>query len=99
MNRKRFLRTCVCGLLAVSFLQLSSGAEKGVKVACVGDSITYGAGIKDRKKNSYPAQLQSLLGEGYQVRNFGNSGSTLLKKGDKHDPNVTVRNSFYQKKR
>lgn len=54
-----------------------------VKVACVGDSITFGAAIKNRKENCYPAQLQNLLGEGFVVKNFGNSGSTLLKKGDK----------------
>lgn len=45
-----------------------------IRVACVGDSITYGAGIADRAKDSYPAQLQRLLGPGYEVRNFGNSG-------------------------
>ena len=54
-----------------------------VRIACVGDSITYGAGIPDREHNSYPAQLQKLLGDGYAVRNFGVSGATLLKNGDK----------------
>jgi len=54
-----------------------------IRVACVGDSITYGSGIKDRRKNSYPAQLGKLLGEKWNVRNFGVSGATLLKKGNK----------------
>lgn len=54
-----------------------------VRVACVGDSITYGSGLPDREHNAYPAQLQKLLGDGYQVRNFGVSGATLLKNGDK----------------
>jgi lysophospholipase L1-like esterase len=31
---------------------------------------------------SYPAQLQTWLGPKYDVRNFGVSGATLLKKGD-----------------
>jgi lysophospholipase L1-like esterase len=53
------------------------------KVACVGDSITFGASIKDRKNNSYPCQLGKILGDGWTVRNFGVSGATLLKKGDK----------------
>ena len=52
------------------------------KVACVGDSITYGARIKKRKRLSYPMQLDEALGDGYQVRNFGVSGRTLLRKGD-----------------
>ena len=45
-----------------------------IKVACVGDSITYGTNISDRAKDSYPSQLQKLLGSGYEVRNFGNPG-------------------------
>ncbi|MEM7395653.1 MAG: GDSL-type esterase/lipase family protein, partial [Verrucomicrobiota bacterium] len=51
-------------------------------VACVGDSITYGAAIQDRERNCYPAQLGRALGEGYEVRNFGVNGATLLKEGD-----------------
>jgi lysophospholipase L1-like esterase len=54
-----------------------------IRVACVGNSITYGAEIEDRERNSYPAVLNRLLGDQFQVRNFGVSGATLLKKGDK----------------
>ena len=54
-----------------------------IKVACVGDSITYGAGIKDRRNMNYPVQLGKILGKKYEIKNFGNSGSTMLKKGDK----------------
>ncbi|MFC4991576.1 GDSL-type esterase/lipase family protein [Rubritalea tangerina] len=50
-----------------------------IRVACIGDSITYGAGIKDRGM-TYPAQLQKLLGDKYEVRNFGNSGRGVIKK-------------------
>lgn len=52
-----------------------------IKVACVGDSITEGVGAPLEK--SYPAQLAQLLGDAYEVKNFGNSGSTLLRNGDK----------------
>ena len=41
------------------------------KVACVGDSITWGFTILNPKKHGYPAVLQHLLGEDYEVRNFG----------------------------
>ncbi len=51
-----------------------------VKVACIGDSITQGSGAA--KGQSYPAQLQKLLGASWEVGNFGVSGRTLLKKGD-----------------
>lgn len=57
-------------------------AEEVVRVACVGDSITYGAGVANRGKNNYPKVLGGLLGTGYESRNFGVSGATLLKKGD-----------------
>ena len=55
-------------------------------VACVGDSITYGSGISDRTRNSYPAQLERILRQydlDWEVRNFGVSGATLLRSGDR----------------
>lgn len=57
--------------------------SSAIKVACVGDSITFGSGIANRDVNSYPAQLGRMLGEKWEVRNFGVGGATLLKKGDK----------------
>lgn len=54
-----------------------------IKVACVGNSITYGSGIENRDSLSYPAQLGRLLGTKWEVRNFGVGGRTLLMKGDR----------------
>src|SRR5688572_15934739 len=54
-----------------------------VRVACVGDSITYGSAVEKRDQNCYPVVLGNLLGPSHEVRNFGVSGATLLKKGDK----------------
>ncbi len=51
-----------------------------LRLACVGDSITQGAGAGEGM--AYPTQLKSLLGEGWEVGNFGVSGRTLLRKGD-----------------
>jgi len=53
-----------------------------IRVACLGDSITFGAGVEDREKNSYPSVLGELLGTSFEVRNFGRSGATLSKSGD-----------------
>lgn len=53
-----------------------------VKIACVGNSIIYGSCIKNRFQNSYPGVLSKWLGDGYDVRNYGVSGCTLLNKGD-----------------
>jgi lysophospholipase L1-like esterase len=52
------------------------------KIVCTGASITEGAGIKNPKENSFPGQLQSLLGTNYKVENYGVSGTTMLRKGD-----------------
>ncbi|WP_242202082.1 GDSL-type esterase/lipase family protein [Aestuariivivens insulae] len=66
-------------LLTAYYIQ----AQK-IKVACIGDSVTFGLGIEDRNHNAYPAQLQELLGStSYQVSNFGHSGATLFKQGHK----------------
>jgi len=43
------------------------------KVACVGDSITWGFSILNPGKHGYPAVLQRLLGDGFEVRNFGHN--------------------------
>lgn len=76
-------------LFFISALVLGSlgwGQRKPIKVACVGNSITYGYGIENREQNSYPSVLQRLLGKGYKVENFGHSGATLLSKG--HRPYI-----------
>ncbi|NKI25821.1 sialate O-acetylesterase [Arenibacter sp. 6A1] len=64
------------------FLVFSLQAQK-VKIACVGNSVTYGTGVEQREVNSYPYRLQQLLGDGYEVMNFGFPGATLLKNGHK----------------
>ena len=55
--------------------------QKKIKVACVGNSITYGSGVANREVNAYPVKLQGMLGEEYEVGNFGKPGATLLNKG------------------
>jgi lysophospholipase L1-like esterase len=50
-----------------------------IKVACVGNSITYGYGLSSPYYESYPTQLDTLLGPGYEVSNFGVSGKTMIK--------------------
>lgn len=41
------------------------------KIACIGDSITWGFTLLNPWKQSYPALLQERLGTEYEVRNFG----------------------------
>ncbi len=65
-------------LLCTIMINAQNGKQP-IKVACVGNSITEGAGWGDK---AYPPQLGALLGKNYDVRNFGLGGRTMLKKGD-----------------
>lgn len=81
---RRALAVVLLSMLSLGFLSISAAPKKQVqkiKVACVGNSITYGTGIEDREHFSYPVQLQKILGEKYQVGNFGKPGATLLNHG------------------
>lgn len=61
------------------------------KIACVGNSITYGYGLSSPTTQSYPAQLQALLGTTlWSVGNYGVNSRTMLKKGDKPYWSVTA---------
>lgn len=61
-----------------------------IKVACIGDSITYGHGVENWEKNNYPAVLQELLGDAYHVANFGSSGACINPNGDQPYKNRAV---------
>lgn len=69
-------------ILFLSIFLLGSCSEKILRVACVGDSITEGAGLAVQSKTGYPVVLDSILGSKYAVLNSGRSATTLQKKGD-----------------
>nr|WP_315203516.1 GDSL-type esterase/lipase family protein [uncultured Flavobacterium sp.] len=78
-NLKRSLSVLIYLILLVP---ASIFAQKSVvKVACIGDSVTAGYLLSDFATESYPSQLQVMMGNNYEVKNFGHSGATLLKKG------------------
>lgn len=71
------------GYLGWTWIPVGKKPGKGqIRVACVGDSITYGAMIKNWYKYNYPRQLQLLLGSKYCVHNYGKSGRTGMETGD-----------------
>lgn len=70
-------------LTTLLFSTMLQAQNAPIKVACVGNSITFGAGIKNPQKDAYPVVLGKMLGSGYEVKNFGRSGATLLRKGNK----------------
>ena len=94
----KILCVILAALLAVSGITLAVLADSGrlngyhplkkpgegqIRVACVGDSVTYGFGIPHFRTNSYPAALQKLLGDAYCVNNYGYSGRTASLLGDR----------------
>lgn len=74
MKKSLFLIFTIC-LISLTYAE-------PIRIACVGNSITSGSGNPKTDQSTYPAQLGILMGENYEVQNFGVSGRTLLKKGD-----------------
>uniref|UniRef100_UPI003217C554 GDSL-type esterase/lipase family protein n=1 Tax=uncultured Draconibacterium sp. TaxID=1573823 RepID=UPI003217C554 len=74
--------------VTASAISFRADSTKKIKVACVGNSVTRGYKLSNPEKDSYPSQLQQMLGENYNVQNFGHSGATLLSKG--HRPYIQV---------
>jgi len=63
------------------FFPVLVSAQKQL-VSCIGNSITYGYELSNPSTQSYPGQLQVLLGTtNWVVGNFGDSGRTMLKSG------------------
>lgn len=60
-------------------------AEEIIKIACVGDSLTDGylSSGGNKSNTAYPARLAKMLGEGYEVGNYGKTSYTLMKGTDK----------------
>ena len=73
-------------LLGAVLVSPSSVKALPQRIACIGNSVTYGFGLHDRETESYPSQLQKILGNNFEVGNFGVNGTTLLSKG--HRPYV-----------
>lgn len=83
-------------ILCAALVSAAATAGEKTKVACIGDSITFGQNLADRE--SYPALLQKML-DGrfpgrYEVKNFGSPGRGVYldsmrgsgKRGFRHTP-------------
>jgi lysophospholipase L1-like esterase/pimeloyl-ACP methyl ester carboxylesterase len=82
------LMAAATGVAALAAASDTSAARTAVatplRVACVGDSITFGSRTTVPEVDSYPAQLQRMLDPGkWTIRNFGVSGATLMNSGGK----------------
>lgn len=71
-------------------LETEPATATQIKVACIGDSITYGYGILDWTQNNYPTLLQDLLGDSYHVQNFGVNGGCVQTETDHPYTNYNI---------
>ena len=87
---KRYIILCIIALLSTTLYSQQPTisqrlgdleTQRLIKVACIGNSVTYGYGHENPSLTSYPSQLAEMLGDDYEVGNFGKSGATLLRKG------------------
>jgi lysophospholipase L1-like esterase/pimeloyl-ACP methyl ester carboxylesterase len=72
-----------CLIVVFLLIQITVVAQKTIRISCVGNSITAGSRLANPKQESYPAQLQQLLGNKYEVKNFGVGGRTVIKDCDR----------------
>ncbi|HUN65034.1 MAG TPA: alpha-L-fucosidase [Bacteroidota bacterium] len=97
--RRLLMAFCAVFSLSPDLQAQLRGQDGGrrMRVACIGNSITAGVGVSDPQRFSYPSQLQALLGHGWDVRNFGVSGRTLLGRGDfpyRREPEYAAAQAF-----
>ena len=84
-------------ILALCLLFGLTGLQAQTKIACIGNSITYGYGLSSPSGQSYPTLLQEMLGDNYLVKNYGVSARTLLKNGNLpywNEPQYTESKAF-----
>lgn len=72
----------VLRLFFFATLLIAFFASAQTKIACIGNSITYGYGLSNREK-AYPSLLEKLLGpQEYSVKNYGVNSATMTKLGN-----------------
>jgi len=69
----------LCVFLGLSADCCAEVPTRKIRVACVGDSITWGYAMTNQVEESYPTHLQRILGDGYEVRNFGDPGAGVYR--------------------
>jgi lysophospholipase L1-like esterase len=78
----------ICVFTLFIFNESIAQVEK-IRIACIGNSITFGARTSNPELQSYPAVLSALLYKNgysnYEVRNFGIGGATIIRYGT---PNI-----------
>lgn len=89
---KKISKLLLCMMMLFTLISPNIYAnETKIKIACIGDSLTDGflSSGGNKSATAYPAQLQQLLGDQYEVGNFGKTSYTLMKGTDKSYWNST----------
>ena len=73
----KLMRVVTATLAVIILFSWAPSLAAQIRVACVGDSITYGVAVSS-PSTTYPADLQASLGSGYNVQNFGYPGLALM---------------------
>ena len=76
-----FAYLCFHGMSGIA--NTTEAVEGQIKIACAGDSTTYGHGISGWSRNNYPAVLQNQLGNTYHVNNYGVSSFAVQENADR----------------
>ncbi|SFG15398.1 GDSL-type esterase/lipase family protein [Oribacterium sp. WCC10] len=96
LTNKRFFGLAKISVLMATVLTVAAGcattAFAETKVACIGDSLTRGY-LLEKESDSYPAQLQKILGNEYEVKNYGQTATYVIDDG----PNEYVDSEMYPK--
>lgn len=91
---KRFIKRCISIIFIIIiffylFLLIKKDVfhfkeekEEVIKVACVGDSLTFLRSLEGEKFINYPPILQEILGEKYDVTNYGQAGTCVCSNGE-----------------
>lgn len=89
-QQKKKKRAMAFGLVAIVLifwnLMQNTADQQKLKVACVGDELTFGTDVEEREENCYPVQLQKYLEQAekkYRIGNFGVGGAAVQKKSKK----------------
>ena len=89
-QQKKKKRAVAFGLVAVVLifwnLMQNTADQQKLRVACVGDELTFGTDVEDREDNCYPVQLQKYMEKAekkYRIGNFGVEGAAVQKKSKK----------------
>ncbi len=86
MVRRHIFLFIILNLIWSNYINAQPFEDDTIRVACIGNSITFGARLDDPSTDAYPAVLQQMFGgKKVRVMNFGISGATMIRFGH---PNV-----------